>query len=211
MAKGQSSDFDPEIVAINSVYLALKVLNKESQDRVVDYVCGKLGLKRPGSADNDTRITDATNASTILQKYDAEESNNDDEELEGISPVARKWMRRNGLTTSQLSSIFSLGVDEIDLVAKNLSGKGKKEKMRSVFLLRGVAAYLSSGVARFTHEQAKETCLHYDAHDVSNFASNLKDLSAEVSGSKDSGYQLSPRGLASATELVKALTQSQKA
>jgi hypothetical protein len=131
--------------------------------------------------------------------------------LEGISPVAKKWMRRNGLTATQLSNTFSLGVDEIDLVAKTVpGGKSKREKMRSVFLLKGVAAYLGGGVARFTHEQVKETCLHYDAYDLKNFATYLKGMHSEVSGSKETGYQLSARGLSNATELVKQLTQTQK-
>jgi hypothetical protein len=79
--------------------------------------------------------------------------------------------------------------------------------MRSVFLLKGVAAYLGTGAARFTHEQMKEACLHYDAFDAGNFATNFKGLASEVSGSKDSGYALTARGLASATEMVKTMTE----
>jgi hypothetical protein len=97
-------------------------------------------------------------------------------------------------------------VDEIDLIAKTVPGKGKRDKMRSVFLLKGAAAYLGTGAARVTHEQIKEACLHYDAFDVANFAVNLRSLSGEVSGTKEAGYTLTPRGLASATEMVKALT-----
>src|SRR5262249_48578505 len=151
--------------------------------------------------EEDESLHDSTHKDQMSSsKDDTEEPDKDDDkELEGISPVARKWMRRNGLTATQLSNIFSLGVDEIDLVAKTVpGGKNKKEKMRNVFLLKGVAAYLGGGVARFTHEQAKETCLHYDAYDVKNFATYLKGMQSEVSGSKDTAYQLSARGLASA-------------
>jgi len=35
-------------------------------------------------------------------------------------------MTRNGLEAEKLSAIFSLGIDEIDLVAKSVPGKGKK-------------------------------------------------------------------------------------
>ena len=79
--------------------------------------------------------------------------------------------------------------------------------MHSVFLLKGVAAYLGTGAARFTHEQIKETCLHYDAFDSSNFAVYFKSLSAEVSGNKETGYTLTPRGLAAGTEMVRVLSQ----
>src|SRR5437899_12583099 len=82
------------------------------------------------------------------------------DELDGISPVAQKWMRRNVLQVEHLSSIFSLGADEIDLVAKNVPGNSTKARMRSVFLLKGVAAYLAGGAPRFSHEQVKEPCLH---------------------------------------------------
>ena len=94
--------------------------------------------------------------------------NLDQEGLEGVSPVALKWIARNKLDPSQLGAAFSLGVDEIDLVAQKVPGKNKKDqrsflKMRSVFLLDGIAAYLGTGVPRFTHEQVKEACVHYGA------------------------------------------------
>ncbi len=49
---------------------------------------------------------------------------------------------RNGLTAKGLSGVFSLGVDEIDLIAKNVPGKSKTDRTHSVLLLKGVAAYL---------------------------------------------------------------------
>ena len=104
--------------------------------------------------------------------------------------------------------LFSLGVDEIDLVAKKVPGDNKKDRMHSVLLLKGIAAYLSSGVARFTHQQLKEACLHYDAYDGNNFASYLKDFAGEVSGTKSGGYTLTPRGLTAATEMIKDLVSA---
>src|SRR5207248_2479056 len=75
-----------------------------------------------------------------------------DDEFEGISSVAQRWMRRNGLSPKQLSKLFTLGVDEIDLIAKSVPGKTTKQKMRSVALLTGVAAFLGSGAARVNHQ-----------------------------------------------------------
>ena len=112
-------------------------------------------------------------------------------------------MKRNGLKADQLSSMFSLGVDEIDLVAKKVPGATKKDRMRSVFLLKGVAAYLGSGTARVSHDQIKEACLHYDAFDNTNFSKYLKTMSSEVSGGKEAGYTLTARGLTEATELIR--------
>lgn len=126
-------------------------------------------------------------------------------EFTGISPVAQKWIQRNGLQPEQLSSIFSLGGDEIDLIANKVPGKSKRTKMRSVFLLKGVAAYLSGGAARIAHDKIKETCLHYGAFDQPHFATYMKEFASEISGSKESGYTLTARGLANAAILVKEI------
>jgi len=44
--------------------------------------------------------------------------------------------------------------------------------------------------------------------DAGNFAVYFKSLSGEVTGTKGTGYTLTPRGLANATEVVKSLIQS---
>ena len=125
----------------------------------------------------------------------------------GLALWLKKWMQRNGLSMSSLSKIFSVGEDEIDLIAKSVPGKSKKTRTHSVILLKGVAAYLGSGAARISHQQIKETCLHYDAYDSPNFAAYLKDFASEITGTKQSGYTLTARGLAAATELAKEMTQ----
>lgn len=207
MTKKAALGMDPEIIAINDVYAALKDLDPEAQSRVLGYVAGKLKILAPASEtqfESRSRQSDDTGQTNKgVGGSESDSQGNDD--LDGVSPVARKWMIRNGLQSKQLSAVFSLGVDEIDLVAKSVPGKNKKEKMRSVFLLKGVAAYLGAGAARFTHEQMKEACLHYEAFDAANFALNFKSLSSEVSGNKDSGYSLTARGLTNATEMVKTI------
>lgn len=212
MIRKPTPKLDPEIVAISAVYAALKDLESEALSRVLSYVAGKLKISVPTLETHPAQLEkqpeDTPDAST--HEGSAEDREDATDELEGISPVAKKWMARNGLQAKQLSTVFSLGVDEIDLVAKTVPGKNKKERMHSVFLLKGVAAYLGTGAARFTHEQMKEACLHYDAFDAANFSVNFKSLSGEVSGSKDTGYTLTARGLASATEMVKAITQPSK-
>lgn len=211
MANDKVNDMDPEIIAISEVYASLKNLDSEAQSRVLSYVAGKLKIKFHTS---DTHSEIQGNSSEYSTEQHGNENDEDDkdqfdDEIEGISPVAKKWMLRNGLTTKQLSEIFSLGIDEIDLIAKTVPGKNKKERMHSVFLLKGVAAYLGTGAARFAHEQMKEACLHYDAYDSSNFAVYLKSYLSDISGSKELGYTLTARGLASATEMVKAMTEDQ--
>jgi hypothetical protein len=205
---------DPEIEAINKVYSSLKKLDQDSQQRVLDYVAKKLGVRVGIPPQHLSSLGDVRNAEEMVETdspkredeklQDAKEAEEDDT-LEGISVVARKWMRRNGLTAEHLSQLFSLGIDDIDLVAKTVPGDSKKERMRSVLLLEGVAAYLGSGVPRFKHDKVKEACLHYDAFDNTNFAKYYRDFNADVSGTKDSDYTLTARGISSATELIKEI------
>lgn len=205
MKKSIDSIIDPEIAAISNIYAALRELDPDAQSRVIGYVVSKLRIADPPTIADVHRpekesLEPLSGGSAAAQETTDENSSGEDE---GISPVAKKWLARNNLLPKQLGALFSVAGDEIDLIAKSVPGKNKKEKMHQVFLLKGVAAYLAEGAARFSHEQVKEACLHYDAYDASNFASNFKSLASEVSGSKEHGYALTPRGLASAMELVK--------
>lgn len=205
-----------EIGAISTVFDALSALDASAQRRVISYVEGMLGL---GQAHDDSgRVKDdpddtpvACASDKVVKPASEPNGNSSSDESDGISPVAQKWMRRNGIQSRDLTPIFSLGGDEIDLVAKNVPGASTAARMRSVFLLKGIAGYLGGGAARFTHEQVKETCLHYKAYDRPNFATQIKEFSADVTGSKESGYTLTPRGLADAAELLKEMIKANAA
>ncbi len=197
---------------MRSVYGALKDLDANAQKRVLDYVLKRLSLdtgdlvgERTGSTFSPTQLARETEESED-KSSETTRSTASEGEFEGISPVAQRWIRRNGLTTDQLSKLFTLGIDEIDLIAKTVPGKTKKDKMRSVALLTGVAAYLGSGAPRVTHEVLKEALSHYNAYDTNNFSSYIKDMAGEIAGSKESGYTLTARGLAAAGEVVNELT-----
>ena len=144
------SDLDPEIVAISAVYAALKALDPEAEARVLDYVPRKLSV--PLHLKHEERIPRGRHGEEALEVVasEVERDNGEgaEEELEGVSPAAKKWMIRNSLRPEQLSVIFSLGVDEIDLVAKAVPGDSKRERMRSVFLLKGIAAYIGTPTSK---------------------------------------------------------------
>lgn len=212
MADENNTSMDPEIEAISAVYNALKSLDSDAQKRVVGFVAAKIGillptLKRDAALDSTPIRREQESALKEGAEPETEQDSEESDELPGISPVAKRWMARNGLEERGLSELFSLGVDEIDLIAKKVPGDTKKDRMHNVFLLKGVASYLGSGAFKFTHEQVKEACLHYNAFDAGNFASYMKTLSGDISGTKESGYALTARGQNSATELVKKLTQ----
>jgi hypothetical protein len=204
MATNTTLELDPEFVAMSSVHAALKDLEPEVQTRVLNYVAAKLKLASPTPQRQQPKVDTPDNANENEQ----EDIETTAEETEGISPAAKKWLTRNGLQANQISTIFSVGGDDIDLIADTVPGKSKTRRMYNVFLLKGIAAYLGTGAARFTHEQVKEACLHYDAYDAANFAAHVKDFSSEVSGSKDTGYSLNARGLSVATKLVKEMIPS---
>ena len=204
-----SETVDPEIIAMSAVYNALKGLEADSQTRVLQYIAEKLKIALPvltkhqefREGRREEEIEHKQRESTYAKKHK-------EDTLEGVNPFAVEWMSRIGVLPAQLSTIFNLGIAEIDLVAKSVPGKNRTQKMRSVVLLEGVAAYLGTGAPHFTHEQVKEACLHYGAYDADKFTADLKRLSSEVSGSKDAGFRLTNRGLVNATKLVKTMALS---
>jgi hypothetical protein len=201
------SAVDPEIAAISSVHAALKDLDAEAQARVLAYVAKKLKVvlrsEKTGQSSAAEMLEGEEREVAESPRGSASEAVEDD--LEGVSVVARRWMRRSGFRAAEIQRVFSLGGDEIELIANAVPGTNKKERMRSVFLLKGVAAYLASGAARFTHAQAKEACIHYDAFDSPNFATYFRSIASEVSGSRKAGYTLTARGLANATEMIRGM------
>jgi hypothetical protein len=192
---------------MSTVHAALKELEPDAQKRVLNWVIAKLNIEfsaRDAMFQGPNAENNTSPPHVGIAEAELEDTNG---ALEGISPVAKKWLTRNGFEPNGLSAVFSLGGDEIDLIAKAVPGKSKRERMRSVFLLKGVAAYLGSGAARFTHEQIKEAGLAYDAFDATNFAVHFKSFSSDVTGTKETGYTLTARGLAAATEMLRGLIQ----
>src|SRR5438552_285724 len=110
---------DKEILAITTVNAALKELDAQAQSRVIEYVLKKLNLTLQASTRErveESRSDDAPSDSHADNSKGQNETNLDSsaDQFTGISPVAQRWIQRNGLRAEQLSSIFSLGGDEID-------------------------------------------------------------------------------------------------
>lgn len=214
MRNKDKSKLAPEVTAIGRVHAALAGLEPEAQKRVLNYVAQMLRIELTMQVEKLRDRPEMDEKEEQLERLKSDEPPKDSEgvgdEIEGISPVAKKWMMRNGLRANQLSGIFSLGVDEIDLIARTVPGKSLKDRMRSVALLKGIAAYLGTGATRFTHEQLKEACLHYKAYDATNVSTYMKSIASEVSGNASSGYMLTTRGVASATDVIKQIVQSGK-
>src|SRR5262245_48168205 len=68
-----------------------------------------------------------------------------DTTLEGVSPAASLWFKRNGIPLDdRVSSVFSIDQSDIDLVAPSVPGDSRRARLRSVFLLRGVCSLLTT-------------------------------------------------------------------
>jgi hypothetical protein len=204
---------DAELAAMQKVYSALKSLPPDGQQRVVDYVCKRLSLSSEHSRERvtgrDERRQEMAESTEIPPARDSEAIADLDsgDDSDGINPVAQKWLRRNGLSAKGLEAIFSIGGDEIDLISESVPGESKKSRMKNVVLLASAAAYLASGAARVTDDKLREALRHYDAYDGANFSHYLKGLAAEVTGSRENGYTLTPRGLAGAATLLKEVAK----
>lgn len=198
-----------EMDAMAVIYAALRKLDVSAQRWVLRCVMDRLGLEPAAASEHEGQ----PDVKDIVTRADPERPTpaptTELVAANGISSVASKWMVRNGFTAANLASLYSLGQDELDLVAKSVPGNSKKDRMRSVFLLQGVASYLSTGVARMSHDKVKEACSHYDAFDSPNFARHMKGLSREIGGTKEAGYQLTASGLSAATDLIKELISGQ--
>lgn len=222
MAQETNFEQDPELKAMLEVFAALKGLDTGAQTRVMDYVERRLSLKL-GAQSSTRQAIDAESPAdeahkraqerderTATPEHEQEEPEGEGT-LEGVSPIARKWMRRNQLGEAQLSVLYSLGVDEIDLVASKVPGKSSRERLRNVMLLQGIASYLSSGAPRIDNEKLREAAKHYDADVGGNFATYLKTWASEVSGSRAEGnLTLTTRGLNSAKDLIKQMSVQER-
>ncbi len=205
MANTKTLDEDLEFAAMRSVYEALEPLDEGARERVWNYVRGRLDM-RPGDDGEDPPRVDPSDGNRG-QRFDTsrDDRSENDGVLDGVSPVALKWMKRSSLSAEDLSKVFSIELDEIDLITTSVPGRSKRERMHNVFRLCAMAAYLGSGAARVSAENLKEACQHYDAYDVTNHSKSINKLGREISGTKESGYTLTATGITSATKLIKQM------
>jgi hypothetical protein len=189
-----------EIEALAAIDAALSNLDdQEARERVIRWAIAKFAKTGQGSMDVEG---DSTSASRVGVHAEGPASNS-------LNPSAALWLRRNAISSDQsLSMIFSLDQQELDVIAAEVQGDTVKKRMRSVFLLRGVCGLLRSGEFKFSDDEARMTCKHYNAYDKNNFANYVKSISDEVVGSRTSGYALTPKGQKAAADLIKAIGSS---
>jgi hypothetical protein len=124
-----------------------------------------------------------------------------------ISSRARIWMRQHGISVEELQQVFQLEGGRAEVIAGEIPGKNKKEKTYSGYVLMGISALLSTGIASFEDKSARALCERFGCYDPPNHSSTSKDRGNEFTGSKDGGWSLTAPGLKRGAALVKEMTK----
>lgn len=185
-----------DLDAVRNICEMLNAFSTEEKIRILKWSIEKLNIKATDDLLG-TYLNPGSVLNTSVQKIASMDS--------GIHESATKWLLRSNLSEDVLEEVFSIGLDEFDVVAKKIPGSSKKERMKNIFILTGVASYLKTGIAKFTHEKVKETCTHYASWDTDNFHRHLKTFIGELKGDKSSGYTLTSKGLSLGSELIKII------
>ncbi|QDT23877.1 hypothetical protein [Gimesia chilikensis] len=181
----------PQIV--QDIFVLLDPLESEDRQKVVDSVMALLGdaMPRPGRNDGEGKKDsgDAGDDATYGQR-------------------AKRWMDQNNISAVMISEIFHIDGDEVEVIASEVPGNGKKMQTHNCYLLAGIQALLSSDEPRFSDECAIELCKHLGCHDRKNHAKNRSELGNVVAGTKNNGFTLPAPGLRAAANLVKEMSQT---
>jgi hypothetical protein len=141
----------------------------------------------------------------LLGEASAEANNgaNSGQADDGSLPAkARSWMKQHGLSTEQVSEVFHIGGDDIDIIA-SIPGKTKKEQVRNAYVLLGISRLLKSGETKFEDKAARELCEKGGFFDHTNHMKYMKG--SEFTGSRDKGWVLTAPGLKLGASLVAQL------
>jgi hypothetical protein len=120
-----------------------------------------------------------------------------------------QWMKKNGISADQLDHIFAFDKDKVRLNV-DIPGSGMRPRAINVYLLVGLAAYLTSH-DRFDDDVARGECERHSCYDKNNHGATLnKEMKSELMGSKSEGWKLTQPGINRATELVKEILGNTK-
>lgn len=142
-----------------------------------------------------------TKASYKTPLHESEEVG--DEAVEGIAPAASAWMSKAKIMPNQLEQ--HLHWDTSGSKVLSLPGNATKrvDQVLHVYLMQGVASFLTAGDPSFSDKDARDLCVHFGCYDDTNHAKYVKAFGNRITGSKNSGWKLTAPGLAAVAELIK--------
>ncbi len=130
-----------------------------------------------------------------------------DEEASNLPVRAQTWVRQNNLSTEELQQVFLIAEGEVEIIASEIPGKGRKEKTYNAYVLTGIARLLSTGNPSFDDKSARTLCKSSGCLDSANHANYLRERGNEFTGTKDKGWILTAPGLKRGALLVKELNK----
>lgn len=178
----------PEIVT--QLYSLLEPLESEERQKVIGSVMTLLG-----------------ESATVSSKSNPPDEPGGD----GGSPFgvkATRWMSQNNISTSAIEEIFHYEGGEVELIAHDIPGSGKRGKTHNCYLLAGIKSFLENDDPKFTDSQAIEFCKSMGCHDSANHAKTRRELGNIVAGSEKGGFTLPAPGLRAAAALIKEMSAS---
>jgi hypothetical protein len=117
-------------------------------------------------------------------------------------------MRKYKVTDDQISEVFDLDAEAVDVIAHDVPGDSAKEKTISAYVITGIGQYLKTGEVNFTDEAARAVCKHIGCLNIANHSSYMESRGNLFNGDKKKGWKLTAPGLKKAAELIAAVVGS---
>jgi len=149
-----------------------------------------------------TMLGDSANAGSDAHADSDADENSDSA---GFHIKAKSWMKKYTVTAEQLSHIFHMENDTVEIIAHEVPGASTKQKTINAYVLTGIGQLLVTGEAKFDDKAGRAACQSLGCLNDSNHATYMKDKGNVLSGSKDSGWTLTGPGLKVGADLVKGL------
>lgn len=175
--------------AMTKVVEVLSPLESEQRKRVIQAALALLG--------EESILTAATKQVARLAEEAAEDA------PAGVAAAAAPWLAKSKLTMGQLEQHLHFDGGSVKVISLPGSAAKKIDQVLHTYLMQGLAAFLSTGEASFTDQDARSLCEHFGCYDASNHSKYLKDFGNRITGSKTTGWKLTAPGLSAAAELLK--------
>lgn len=117
---------------------------------------------------------------------------------------AVSWMRQNELSLEQLQHAFLIADGSVEIITQP-PGSSYREKVRSAYILTGIANLLRSGDQKFDDADARTLCERNGIYDPTNHSKYVKGGN-EFTGSREKGWILSMPGLKAGANLIKQVS-----
>lgn len=133
----------------------------------------------------------------------------EDSEIASISAQAKRWMKQNNISDSEIEQLFHINNGVSDVIA-SVPGKSENSKTVNSYILAGINSFLISGDTRFNDDSARALCIKAGCYDAKNHATYVKGLGNKLTGSKVLGWSLTIPGLSAAAILIREMTKEKK-